>query len=147
MDYVAEFLRRGMPLLQARAEQLRRDHPGVEVNIWEEPERSPTPAHGYDVGIECLLENELPDGTERLVLMIELARLDREPRLDYAGVKGNGMGHDADLVFIDRPTVFTDEDFSVPLTEASFETLVTDWVPKLLEALTRGLARVRSTDA
>lgn len=149
MDYVAEFLRRGMPLLQARAEQLRKDHPGVEVSVWESPAGSLTPVKGHDFGIECMWEPR-SENRAQFVLTVFFGHLDRAPALFEASVSWSDGPHELELVPYPSTNITGDEEQVEPerlLTEARFETLVTEQVPKLLEALTRGLARVRSTQA
>ena len=70
-----------LPLLDAIAAELAREHPDVKVHVCNSPVGNLTELQGHDFGVECLFHDRPLDESDNVALTIDIAYLTTHPKL------------------------------------------------------------------
>ena len=131
MDPVSHLRRKVLPILQAYAQQLRAEHPDLNINVYDWSVGDRTDWQGHAIGLECLIGDAMPELPDNVALAVELCHLHKTPKISSADVTwGHPSGHiEAELLA--DPIRFSPES----LTE------IVDRLPELFIALQQAVRR------
>lgn len=127
---------RVLPVLRAIAEDIARQHPDVDVDVWDAPVGSLTELQGHDFGVECMFSDRPPQESDNVALSIGIARLTTRPQLMTLDVCwGHPSGH-LEIDLVSSP---------IDLDDDALERIA-DALPALADALKIAVARGRPRD-
>jgi hypothetical protein len=75
-----------LPILQSWEQELRRQHPNVITNIYDQRVGELTSWQGHDIGIECTFKNVAPEWPDNVALSVSLKHLHDTPSIHSADV-------------------------------------------------------------
>jgi hypothetical protein len=132
-DWVDRIGERVLPLLDAIAAELAREHPDVKVHVWSQPVGSLTELQGHDFGVECLFHDRPLDESDNVALTIDIAYLTTHPKLTGLDVCWGHPSGKLELHILAEPIV---------LDDAAIDRIVAE-IPRLASVLKSAVARGR----
>jgi hypothetical protein len=122
-----------LPLLDAIAAELAREHPDVKVHVWNSPVGNLTELQGHDFGVECLFQDRPLDESDNVALTIDIAYLTTHPKLMGLDVCWGHPSGKLEILLLAAP---------IDLDDSAIERIVAE-VPKLASTLKAAVARGR----